>query len=160
MEQTNDKLKEFLKEQIELENKIVETANQTVKDLKNPLIKELIMGIALDSKKHANLIQALIDLLESKTPFIDTEEKESIDSDIREHILLEKKAIATYEKLVKGVKIKEMRLILNYLIEDEKRHHHLLQRIQKLIVEAHTLTEEEWWDIMWKDTLFHGSPLG
>jgi rubrerythrin len=153
-------LKKFLKDQITLEEKIVKMADKTVEDLKNPLIKELILGIALDSKKHANMIQALIDLMDSKTPFIDTKLKDTIDADIREHILLEKKAIETYEQLVKEVEIKEMKLILDYLIEDEKRHHHLLKRIQKIIVESQTLTEEEWWDIMWKDSLFHGSPLG
>ncbi|MHA1754754.1 MAG: ferritin family protein [Candidatus Odinarchaeia archaeon] len=151
---------EIVKKSIELENKIVKRAKKTVEDMKNPLIKELILGIALDSEKHANMLQGLIDLLENKTPYIDQEEKDTIGDDINDHIAMEREAINQYSKLVEKVDKREMKMILNYLIEDEKRHHNLLKRIQKWIVEAQTMTEEEWWDIMWKDTLFHGSPMG
>ena len=150
----------LLNEGIRLEETIVSRAERTVKDVKNPLIRELVSGIALDSKKHANMLQGLKDLLESKTPFIGVEERDTLSDDIKQHIKLESKAIEEYSKVLDRVDKREMQLILSYLIEDEKRHHQLLKRIEKWIIEAQTYTEEEWWDIMWKDTLFHGSPMG
>ncbi len=153
-------IEKLLDEGIKLEEHIVKRAENTVKDVKNQLIKELVLGISLDSKKHANMLQSLKDLLESKTPFIDVEERDSLSKDINEHIKLESKAIEEYSKLLDRVDRREMKLILSYLIEDEKRHHQLLKRIEKWIIEAQTYTEEEWWDIMWKDALFHGSPMG
>ncbi len=153
-------IEELLDKGIKLEEEIVSRAETTVKDVKNPLIKELVLGISLDSKKHANMLQGLKDLLESKTPFIGEEERETLTNDIKEHIRLESKAIEEYSKILDRVDKREMKLILGYLVEDEKRHHQLLKRIEKWIIEAQTYTEEEWWDIMWKDTLFHGSPMG
>ncbi|WEU41019.1 MAG: hypothetical protein OdinLCB4_003715 [Candidatus Odinarchaeum yellowstonii] len=153
-------LEKFLDEGIRIEEHIVRKSETTIKDVKNPLIKELVLGISLDSKKHANLLQGLKDLLESRTPFIGVEERDTLSKDIKEHIKLEAKAIEEYSKLIDLVDKREMKLILSYLVEDEKRHHQLLKRIEKWIIEAQTYTEEEWWDIMWKDALFHGSPMG
>lgn len=145
---------------IKLEQTIVDRSEKTAKDSKSPLIKELISGIALDSKKHANMLQGLKDLMASRTPFIGVEERNTLTEDIKDHIQLESKAIEEYTKLLDQTDKREMKLILSYLIEDEKRHHQLLKRIEKWIIEAQTYTEEEWWDIMWKDALFHGSPMG
>ena len=160
MSEENKALVSTFNKGITLENKIIERAKKTADDIKNPFIKELILGIAFDSEKHANLLQSLIDLIESKTPYLSEEERDTIGKDVNDHILMEREAIVTYQGLADKVSKREMKLILNYLVEDEKRHHELLKKIQNWIVESQTFSEEEWWDLMWKDTLFHGSPMG
>ncbi|MHA1239066.1 MAG: ferritin family protein [Candidatus Odinarchaeia archaeon] len=150
----------FFKKQIELENKIVETANKSASDVQNVLIKELIQGIALDSKKHASLLESAIELLEEHRPLIGPKERRALAEDIKTHIKLEEEAISTYQQLVKQVEHEKLKLILSYLIEDEKRHHRLLTRIDHWIIEEEAINEEELWDIMWKDSVFHGTPGG
>lgn len=158
--QKKNEMLDFLKKQIKLEERIVKMAEKTVSKTENVLVREMIRGIALDSKKHANLLTAMIGLVLSKTPFLTVEERKDIGQNIKEHIKLEELAIETYTEMLKEVKNKHMRLLLKYLIADEHRHHELLTRIDKEIVEVETFTEEDVWDIMWKDSVFHGSPGG
>jgi len=160
MSSENEELFNFFKKQIELENKIVEMAKKTVQDIQNVLVKELILGIALDSEKHANLLEGAIELLKHTRPFIGPEERRKLAEDIKTHIKLEEEAIKTYQELVTKVEHDKLKLILNYLIEDEKRHHRLLTRIDHWIIEEESLTDEELWEIMWKDSVFHGTPGG
>jgi hypothetical protein len=57
----------------------------------------------------------------------------------------------------KGSKVK---FLLRAIFEDEKRHHALLKVILEIIVKGETITEDDWWETLWKDTPFHGSPGG
>lgn len=61
---------EFYKEQIDFENLIHEKAKTSIEGIDNILIIELINGIALDSKKHAALLSALVSLHTKATPSI------------------------------------------------------------------------------------------
>jgi len=51
-------------------------------------------------------------------------------------------------------------VLLSAILEDEKRHHALLKSVVKIIVRGETITEEEWWDLLWKNVPFHGTPGG
>jgi len=53
-----------------------------------------------------------------------------------------------------------MSSLLNAILEDEKRHHELLKRVLEILVKGETITEEEWWDVLWRNVPFHGSPGG
>ena len=90
------KLESFLKEQIELENRIVQAAQESVQSTANELVRKLIEGIALNSRKHALLLGALLAHLQTRTPFISEEKRDQLESSIQEHIQLEAKVIQTY----------------------------------------------------------------
>ena len=151
---------EFFNEQVDLEYDIVKAAVKTTRGLKNLLVKELVRGIALDSAKHANLLRALVNMYESKTPFLSEEERNKIAENIKWHIELEKKAIETYKKLADEIDNEKAKFVVQQIYEDELRHHDLLQKLYKMVVEAETLTEEDLWDLVWKDTAFKGTPGG
>lgn len=102
----------------------------------------------------------MIGLISSKTPFITEEKRDKIEEDIKRHIELEKQAIETYKKLIDGAENPKIKFILEQIHDDEIRHHELLQKIYKIIVKEETLTDEELWDLMWKDTAFKGTPGG
>jgi len=55
---------------------------------------------------------------------------------------------------------KKVRLLLNAILEDEKRHHELLKRILEILVKGETITDEDWWNIIWRSVPFHGAPGG
>jgi len=151
---------DFFGKQIELERNIVKRAEASVKDVKNPLVKELILGIAMDSNKHATLLNALIALNSGSTPFIKEEVTDQLKLNLEEHIKLEKKAIDTYEILLESLEDDREKVVVSAILEDEKRHHLLLIRLHKMIIEKETVTEQDLWDWTWKDSLFHGSPGG
>lgn len=150
----------FFREQITLENKIVELAEANANATDNILIAELIRGIALDSRKHANLLNAAIVMTSGPTPLIEEHQMEALGDHIREHIQLEEEAIRTYKEQLKTVEDERMQLILQYLVSDEERHHALLIRIDKWIIQPQALTEDDLWEMFWKHAPFHGSPGG
>lgn len=160
MSLNEQELLRFLKKQVALEERIARIANESAKDAKNIPIKELISGIALDSRKHAGMLRALIALVSGPAPFLVEKKREEFEKNIEEHIQLEKGAIEAYTDLLKKIDDERMKPLIQYVLEDERKHHELLRRIDRVVIEAETLTEEDLWDIMWKDTLFHGAPGG
>ena len=155
-----EELRKLFKKQIEVENKIVDLANLEADETDNILIASLIRGIALDSIKHASLLGALNTLLSGATPLIEEKRMEDLEKHIVDHMKLEEEAVKAYEEQLKIVKDKRIELVLNYLVADEKRHHSLLKRIHRWIIQPQTLTEDDLWDMYWKDSMFHGSPGG
>jgi rubrerythrin len=151
---------DFYKKQIGLEDKIVEKANESVRNVKNLLVRELIEGIAMDSKKHASMLNALVAMHTKSTPLLQEEITDELEKNLKEHIALEQEAIDTYQELYKKDFGESEKLIVKAILNDELRHHALLKKIHKMIVEKETLTEQDLWDWVWKDSLFHGSPGG
>ena len=151
---------DFYKKQLELEDKIVKKANDSVENVKNLLIRELILGIAMDSKKHASMLNALVAMHTKATPLIQEEITDELEKNLKEHISLEQQAIDTYQELYKMDFGESEKVIVKAILNDEIRHHALLKKIHKMIVEKETLNEQDLWDWIWKDSLFHGSPGG
>ena len=142
---------EIFKQQIELENEIIAAAEKSVSGIKNLLVKELILSIALDSKKHANMLSALLAIQSSTQPFIPEKISKEIEQNILKHIKLEQKAIQTYKALLDKIENEQEKLIIQALYHDELRHHALLKKIYNTIVERETLDEGEVWDFIKDD---------
>ncbi|NHJ48790.1 MAG: ferritin-like domain-containing protein [Asgard group archaeon] len=158
---TDNELIAFLESQISLEEEIVKKSNESVENVKNVLVRELIRGIAMDSKKHALLLTALLGMLQGPTPLIEEENFDAIKKTIERHIELEAKAIETYQDLLtKYEKDNRVRTVISEIHKDEVRHHAFLQKLLKVIVDKETLTEELLDDWLFKYAPFHGSPGG
>ena len=149
---------EFFKKQIQLEKDIVASAHAAVKDIKNRMVKELIEGIASDSTKHASLLNSLLAAESGANPLIDEKVTDQLKENLENHIRLEQQAIDTYKELLKTIEGESETLIIKYILNDEVRHHVLLKKIHKMVVEKETLTEQDLWDLTWKDSISHGSP--
>ena len=52
------------------------------------------------------------------------------------------------------------KIIIQTILKDEIRHHKILKTIHETIVKKETLTEEAIWQMMWDDSVSHGSPGG
>ncbi len=152
----------FFEEQIEVEKKIVETANRIVKGVKNPLVKEMIVAVALDSQKHETMLNALRNRLTGPSPGIDEVVSDEIGEAIQEHIELEAEALNQYKRFLDDLCCSDdkEKIVIKAIYEDELRHHELLRWIFKTIVQKETLIEEDIWDDMWKDAFTHGTPGG
>ncbi len=147
----SEDLSNFLKKQIELEEKIVNTAENSVKDMKNTLIKEMILSIALDSKKHASMLTALLSMQKTTQPFISEKKSKELHKNIKEHIELEQEAIRTYKNLLEEIEDEQVKLVVQAIYHEEIRHHALLMKIYDVLIEKETLDEGEMWEFIKDD---------
>lgn len=157
---SNDKLVEFLKKQIGVENEIVDSLNDALRDIRNPPVKGVLRGISLDSVKHAEMYDAAVKLLTSVPQALSQEHLDKQRSLVEKHIRIEAELIKKISDLLPSVENEKIKLLLNAILADEKRHHELLKQVLEIIVHGETITEEDWWDILWKNVPFHGAPGG
>ncbi len=155
-----DETLEFIDNQIDLELRIVKIVEENVAELGNAFIKDLLLAVSQDSKKHAALLKSLRKAVEGPTPFISEKERDKIAKGIAKHIDMEAKAIETYQELADRSDSDQVKTIAMMIREDELKHHALLKELHKTVVEPETLTEDDIWEILWKDTPWHGSPGG
>ncbi len=146
---------ELFRKQLRIEEQIIEVASSAAESISNLMIKELIKGINTDSYKHSSMLRALIGLHE-KPSLIKEETAKYLQKILEDHIRLEKEAIKTYGELMNILKDERERLVIEAILSDEKRHHALLTKIQKLIVEKQVFTQEDYWNWAWSNVEWGG----
>ena len=157
---SNDKLVSFMKKQIVIENEIVESLNSALVNIHNPSVKGVLKGISLDSVKHAELYASAIKLMTSTSQALQQEHLDEQRKLVERHIELEAELIEKLNKVVPTIESCKVKLLLEAILTDEKRHHELLKAVLDIIVRGETITEDDWWDVLWKNVPFHGSPGG
>jgi len=157
---SKDELVEFLKEQVKVENKIVDSLNKSLPEIDNPTVKGVLKGVSLDSVKHAEMYASAVRLMTTVSKALTQENLEKQKTLVERHIQMEADLIKKISKVLPTVKDNKVKLLLSAILEDEKRHHGLLKQILEILVKGETITEADWWDIIWKDVPFHGSPGG
>jgi len=157
---SKDKLVTFMKNQIQIENQIVESLNNALSDIANPAVKGVLKGISLDSVKHAELYASAIKLLTSTSQALKQENLDEQRKLVEKHIKMESELIEKINKVLPAIENPKVRLLLDAILSDEKRHHELLKMVLEIIVHGETITEADWWDVLWKGVPFHGSPGG
>ncbi|MCJ7430943.1 ferritin-like domain-containing protein [Candidatus Bathyarchaeota archaeon] len=134
--------------------------NKSLTDIGNPTIKGVLNGISLDSVKHAEMYDSAVKLLTSVPQALTQENLDQQKKLVEKHIELEAELIEKISNALPTVENKKVKLLLNAILADEKRHHELLKEILEILVKGETITEADWWDILWKNVPFHGSPGG
>ena len=157
---SKDELINFLKTQIKVENEIVDSLNNGLVEVKNPPVKGVLKGISLDSVKHAEMYAAAIELLTSVSQALSQEHLDKQRALVEKHIRMEAELIEKISKVLPTVENEKVKLLLNAILADEKRHHELLKIVLEIIVRGETITEEDWWELLWKNVPFHGAPGG
>ena len=157
---TKSELVNFMKEQIKVENEIVDSLNNALVDVKNPPVRGVLKGISLDSVKHAEMYAAATELLTSVSQALTQEHLDKQKALVEKHICLEAELIKKIGKVLPAVENEKVKLLLNAILADEKRHHELLKMVLEILVRGETITEADWWDLLWKNVPFHGAPGG
>jgi len=150
----------FLKEQIKVENKIVDSLNKSLPEIDNSTVKGVLKGISLDSIKHAEMYASAVRLITTVAKAMTQENLDKQKDLVEKHIQMEAELIRKISKVLPTIKDSKVKLLLKAILEDEKRHHGLLKEVLEILVKGETITEADWWDIIWKDVPFHGSPGG
>ena len=157
---SKDELVNFLKEQIRIENEVVDSLNSSLGEVGNPAVRGVLKGISLDSVKHAQMYASAISLLTRVQQALTQEHLDKQRKLVEKHIHLEAELIKKISKKLPSIEDRKVKLLLNAILMDEKRHHELLKNVLEILVRGETITEEDWWDILWKNVPFHGAPGG
>jgi len=157
---SNNELVEFMKRQIIIEKEIVESLNKGIADIKNPPVKGVLKGISLDSIKHAELYSAAVTLLTKVSTALKQENLDEQRALVEKHIQMEAELIKKLEKIMPTIENCKVQFLLNSILTDERRHHALLKTVLEIIVHGETITEADWWEMLWENVPFHGAPGG
>jgi rubrerythrin len=160
MEKSKNNLLEFLKNQIVIEKEIVASLEKALVDMKNPAVKGVLKGISLDSVKHAELYSAAITLLTHASTALTQENLDEQRALVEKHIEIEAKLIRQLEAIMPTIESKKVEFLLKAILNDECRHHAMLKMVLDIIVHGETITEADWWKLLWENAPFHGAPGG
>lgn len=144
----------------ELEKRYASELIELANSIKHPVLSALFYSVAKDSEKHALMYESLVRLMKHEEPFISEEDFKAISTVIHKHIETEMKMLEESAKLLSEIGDPRAKLILAAIMDDEARHHKLLLSIKKNIAEESTLTEEIFWNMVWRDSPWHGAPGG
>jgi hypothetical protein len=157
---SNNELLDFIKRQIVIEKEIVESLNKGIVNIKNPPVRGVLKGISLDSVKHAELYSAAVSLLTNVSQALKQENLDEQRALVEKHIRLEAELIEKLEKIMPEIENGKVQFLLESILADERRHHALLKQVLEIIVHGETITEADWWKMLWEDVPFHGAPGG
>jgi rubrerythrin len=159
MEKNKDLL-DFLKNQITVENEIVASLEKALVDLKNPAVKGVLKGVSLDSVKHAELYSAALTLLTEASTALNQGNLDEQRELVKKHIEIEAKLIKVLQEKIPKIENEKVVFLLKAILEDECRHHAMLKMVLEIIVHGETITEADWWKMLWENVPFHGAPGG
>ncbi|MBT8172324.1 ferritin-like domain-containing protein [Candidatus Bathyarchaeota archaeon] len=157
---SNDELVALIEKQIKIEKEIVNSVTNGLVDITNPGVKGVLKGISLDSEKHAEMYSSAISLLTSIPQALTEENLDKQRDLVEKHIRLEAEIIKKLKEIVPSIQNKKVELLLKAILSDEIRHHNLLKQVLNILVRGETITNADWWDVMWENVPFHGTPGG
>lgn len=159
MSLTDKQLVTFFKDQQKSEKKIVKSIDKALENIQNPVVVAVLKGISYDSSKHAEIYRSAAQII-AVAPALKEEEFERIKKVVKQHIESEESMIDRLREAIDKTSDKRVKFLLESILSDEKRHHDLLNLIMDIVVKGETITDQDWWDIMWKHVPFHGAPGG
>ena len=157
---SKDELVNLFKNQIKIEQTIVDSVKEGLAEIENSAVKGVLNGISLDSLKHAQMYSSAITLLTSVPQALTEGNLDNQKELVKKHIQLEVLVIQKLREIIPSVQNEKIKLLLNAILDDEKRHHALLQKVLEILVKGETITDNDWWDVMWENVPFHGTPGG
>ena len=109
--------------------------------------------------KHAQIYSAAIEVIRKTSKALSQQELDKQRALIEKHIEIERGLVKRISGKIPQIEDEKVKLLLNAILSDEKRHHELLKQVLKIIVHGETITEEGWFDALWRSA-FHGAPGG
>jgi rubrerythrin len=79
---------------------------------------------------------------------------------VEKHIEIESELIKKLEIMIPTIDNNKVVFLLNSILADERRHHEMLKMVLEIIVHGETITEDDWWKLLWENAPFHGAPGG
>jgi rubrerythrin len=130
-EKLDENLLKMVKKQKEFEEQTAKKLTPLYESAQNPLIKALIHSIILDTTKHAETYQMLLDL--NTTALMGKESKNLGKEEIASHLKEEAFMLKQTQQISEMVKDKNIKQVILNILEDEQKHHRVLTEILDLL---------------------------
>ena len=137
--ENKEKLIELIKAQIEVEKENIKQVDATEKKIDNAAAKISLLEIRVDSQKHADILKGILDFLQ-KTPSAENIWQHRLSGyvdpfvvkkELENHEKRESRAIELVQNEIKHTRDEGLRLLLQNILDDEKKHHKMLETIIK-----------------------------
>ena len=125
-----EQLNKTLRKWQEIEDAGVQLTTAVLDKTANPLIRLVMEIIRQDSVMHKKVQQAILDSLEKEAFSLQPEELAGIWDMVEQHDKAEKEAIRMAEQARKNCPLVIQRQLLDYLVEDEKKHDRLMGNLE------------------------------
>ena len=135
---TEQTLVDLLKKQLKIEKGFVTAIDAEIESVHNVAARLLLLETKKDSEKHALIIEGILQTLKTgeRKPLWDTLQDSYVDKivvrrKLENHVKTETAMLEHIEKQLKETKDQGIRLLLEHIAEDEKKHHKILQTVIK-----------------------------
>lgn len=122
------KLKEMVKNLIKVEEEVINLTEQTATQAANSTVKYLLRAIQHDSRKHAELGRAALEILEYKE-IAGAEERKEVWDLLKKHEEMEKKHKNNLSEMKSLTETPALKYIFEQIWNDEKTHHAMLETL-------------------------------
>lgn len=133
---SQETLEKLVKEQIKVERNFVTDVEKEIKDVHNVAARLLLLETQKDSEKHAIILEGILEVISQKDakPLWDTLQDSYVDKlvvkkNLANHIKTEMSMLDHIEKEMKATKDGGIRLLLEHIASDEKKHHKILETV-------------------------------
>jgi len=140
----------------DLEEKYALELDREYRGYGNEVVRELIQSVMVDSKKHAGLYKAAAYIVEGRSLAITDVEYEELEKRLRRHIEKEQEMLDAAKQLLEEVEDERVQKLLIMIYEDDLMHHPFLESFLETILKRETITEEDIWDMLFRDLPTHG----
>jgi hypothetical protein len=120
-----------IKKQKDFEDQTAEKLAPLYESAQNPVIKLFIHSIILDTMRHSDTYQMLIDLNSSAQ--MGEESKDLGEGELAIHIKEEVVMLKQTKEISEVVKDKKIKELILGILEDEKKHHRVLKDILEIL---------------------------
>ena len=119
-----------------IEDASVSSTGQMIEKTENPLLRLVMEIIQRDSQMHYRIQEFIADSIEYKAVSLTPDELVAVWGMIENHINLEKKTVEIAEQAIASLKGQQGMIVqeylLNYLLEDERKHNDLLKNLDDI----------------------------
>lgn len=123
-----EKLKEMVKNLIKVEEEVIKLTEETAGKAANSTVKYLLQAIQHDSRKHAELGRAALEILEYKQ-IAGAEERKEVWDLLKKHEEMERKHKDNLADMKKLTETPALKYIFEQIWNDEKTHHAMLETL-------------------------------
>lgn len=134
-----EELIQLIKKQIDIENEHVRRIHELLRRVDTAAAQLLLLEMRLDSQKHANILGGILKVLRRMSPsdvlwnykiesYVDNL---AVKKELENHVKLETEVLDHVKKEIKQTKDGGLRLLLQHIADDEKKHHKILETIVK-----------------------------
>ena len=127
---------DMIRKHIESEKSMAEACADLSKKVDTAAAKMLLIEMQLDTEKHARILEEMLNIVEKAPPvrLWDYRIASYVDSlvvkkELERHMQLEKDMLRDVEDEIKATKDEAMKLLLQHIAADERKHHEIIQTI-------------------------------